>query len=243
MSQPLVTVVTVCYNAGTMLSKTMESVGQQSYPNLEYIIVDGGSTDGTQEILRDYKGKLDKFISETDNGIYDAMNKGVQLSSGAWIIFMNAGDTFYDRDTIANIFSDPIPEEVKVVYGDVAKPDSEGSLSIKRAQQPHNSHRMFFCHQSAFARRKSLIEHPFDTRHRLSADFKFFKTLILNGDRFMYVNTPISVFDVTGISNSSRSKGLKDNISVIKELDSLSDKLRLLPRLYFTYLMCRFRGK
>ena len=102
---------------------------------------------------------------------------------------------------------------------------------------------MFFCHQSAFVKRESLSQYPFDTKYRLSADFKFFKTLIINGEEFKHVNIPVSIFDVTGVSNSSRSTGLKDNINVIKEVDNFSDRLRLLPRLYFTYIMCKIRGK
>lgn len=243
MHQPLVSIVTVCYNAADMLSKTIESVSAQSYENIEYIIIDGASTDGTKQIIQNNIEHIDKFISEKDNGIYDAMNKGTANSSGEWIIFMNAGDTFYDRDTIKDLFSSPIPESIKVIYGDVAKLRSDGKLSIKQAEPPHNSHRMFFCHQSAFVKRESLSQYPFDTKYRLSADFKFFKTLIINGEEFKHVNIPVSIFDVTGVSNSSRSTGLKDNINVIKEVDNFSDRLRLLPRLYFTYIMCKIRGK
>lgn len=112
MHQPLVSIVTVCYNAADMLSKTIESVSAQSYENIEYIIIDGASTDGTKQIIQNNIEHIDKFISEKDNGIYDAMNKGTANSSGEWIIFMNAGDTFYDRDTIKDLFSSPIPESV-----------------------------------------------------------------------------------------------------------------------------------
>ena len=91
--QPRVTVVTVTYNALDALSKTMRSVEAQDYANIEYIIVDGASSDATPSMLAQYHGRLNRWVSEKDRGIYDAMNKGVKMSTGEYVIFMNAGDT------------------------------------------------------------------------------------------------------------------------------------------------------
>jgi glycosyltransferase involved in cell wall biosynthesis len=100
---PLVTIITVVFNNVTFIEETIQSVLNQTYQNIEYIIIDGGSTDGTLNIIKKYEKFLDYCVSEKDKGIYDAMNKGIQLAKGKWINFMNCGDTFYSKDTIKSI--------------------------------------------------------------------------------------------------------------------------------------------
>lgn len=234
MSNPvLVTVVTVCRNVKSSLEKTMNSLLHQSYAHIDYVIIDGASTDGTPEMLGKTKGV--RWISEPDMGIYDAMNKGIRMAEGEWVIFMNAGDVFASDDTLSKVFS--VERDADVIYGDVIKGDN-----IKKAESPHNGHRMYFCHQSAFVRTSCLKEFPFDIQHRMSADFKQMKQLYLAGKTFMQLDFPIAVFDTSGVSNAQRSKGLYDNIQVIREVDNWKERLRLLPRLLFTYWMCRLRG-
>ena len=236
-NKPKVTVITVCRNNKDALQLTMHNVSTLQYPHLEYIVIDGKSTDGTLEQLEKYQGLLNKWVSEPDNGIYDAMNKGTEMATGEWVIFMNAGDTFADTDVLSRIFGES-RQDVDVIYGDVIKGDS-----IKVAEPPHNAHRMYFCHQSALVRRKLLLQYPFDTNHRMSADFKQMKTLFLKGYRFQQLSFPVARFDLSGVSNTSRSQGLRDNIAVIREVDNIQNQLRLLPKLYFVYFMCRIRGK
>ena len=101
--KPLITVVTVVFNGAKFLDYTIQSVINQTYSNIEYIIIDGCSTDNSLEIIEQYKNKI-IWISEQDKGIYDAMNKGVALARGKWINFMNAGDSFYSLSTIADVF-------------------------------------------------------------------------------------------------------------------------------------------
>ena len=278
---PLISVITVCYQAAEPLEKTILSVRQQYYQPLEFIVVDGGSTDGTRDIISRHQDIITRWVSEPDRGIYDAMNKGVSMATGEWVIFMNAGDTFAANDVLLRIYKKtptpktptpspsrgegslitptinnatsnanqtPLPSGgagggclgggYSVLYGSVIKNG--------RVIEPHrftNPHRMPFCHQSSLVRTSCLRELPFDINHRMSADLKFFKQLLLAGHQFQQVPFPIAIFDTTGVSNARRSAGLADNLSVLREVDNWRDRLRLLPRLYFVYFMCRIKGK
>jgi len=115
----LISVVTVSYNAVSTIEQTILSVINQTYPNVEYIIIDGGSTDGTVDIIKKYADKIAYWVSEPDKGIYDAMNKGVVVATGEWINFMNAGDIFTDSDVIDKLFhQNIIINRVGIVFGD-----------------------------------------------------------------------------------------------------------------------------
>lgn len=233
---PLVTIVTICRNACDMLERTMTNVLNQTYQNVEYIIVDGASTDGTLELIVKHADRINQWISEPDKGIYDAMNKGVGLAKGEWTIFMNAGDVFADNYVLEKIFS--VSRQADIIYGDVLK-----GGHIKKALSPRNSHRMYFCHQSALVKTCLLKDFPFDISHKMSADFKQMKQLWLSGKQFLQLDFPIAEFDIQGVSNTNRSAGLWDNICIIREVDSFWKQLELLPRLYFVWLSCRLRGK
>lgn len=241
---PKISVITVCRNALEPLKKTVASVVSQTYGNIEYVVVDGASTDGSREYLESLGDKIDVLISEPDKGIYDAMNKGIARASGEWLIFMNAGDTFAGTDGLNHIFYNPSDYDgYGVIYGNVIKVGADGISHEKTAEPPHNSHRMFFCHQSSFIRRSEALSTPFDTRYRMSADLCQMKTLLKKGVKFKQINMPIAVFDTSGVSNTRRSAGLRENISIVCRNDSLAAKIKLLPRLYIPYILCRLRGK
>ena len=229
---PLVTVVTVCYNSATMIEKTLKSVTEQSYPNKQYVVIDGASTDGTQEVVERYINSIGHFVSEHDNGIYHAMNKAVKVAKGEWIIFMNAGDVFVDNDVLSKV-SQRLSKENDIVYGDIFT-SSNNELHLKEApEEITRIHRMPFCHQAVFTRTSLLRMFPFDEKYKLSADFKLYKQLSLEETVFRRLPIPITIYDRTGLSNSQRARGLAENIAIIKEIDSWQDKLHLLPRLYF----------
>lgn len=233
-----VTVITVCRNAATLLDKTLKSTLRQSYENIEHIIIDGASTDDTMSILNNISAPQVCWTSEPDKGIYDAMNKGACMARGEWCIFMNAGDVFADDSVIETVMNREEIEEADIIYGDVIK-----GGNIKKAEKPHNAHRMYFCHQCVFVRTALLKEFPFDINHKMSADFKQMKQLWLAKKRFKQLNIPVAVFDTSGISNTKRAEGLWDNIQVIREVDTISEQFRLLPRLLFTWLVCKLRGR
>ena len=232
----IVTIITVCRNHAKELERTIRSVESQTWQEKEYLVIDGASTDETPHVIKAHEASITHWVSEPDQGIYDAMNKGVKMAQGEWVIFMNAGDTFASDNTLQRVFGSP--QDADVIYGDVIK----GEL-VKKAEAPRNAHRMFYCHQSAFVRTLCLREFPFDIRHRMSADFKQVKQLFLSGKRFRQLDFPVANFDTQGVSNRNRSAGLYDNIQVIRETDRLWEQMRLLPRLWITYLICRIRGK
>lgn len=232
----IVTIITVCRNHAQELERTIRSVESQTWQEKEYLVIDGASTDDTLDVIKAHEASITRWVSEPDQGIYDAMNKGVKMAQGEWVIFMNAGDTFAGDDTLQRVFGSP--QDADVIYGDVIKEEL-----VKKAEAPRNAHRMFYCHQSAFVRTSCLREFPFDIRHRMSADFKQVKQLYLSGKRFRQLDFPVANFDTQGVSNKNRSAGLYDNIQVIRETDRLWEQVRLLPRLWITYLICRIRGK
>ena len=120
MNNPKISVVTVVYNSAALIENTVNSIINQSYSHIEYIVVDGGSTDGTIDILNRYKKNISTLISEPDRGIYDAMNKGISLATGDFVVFINSGDKFSSDDILENIFSNP----------EAASADSEGAHLI-----------------------------------------------------------------------------------------------------------------
>lgn len=238
--KPKVSIVMVTYNASGLAEKTLNSLEAQDYEAKEIIVVDGKSVDDTTDIIKRHalKGTIAKWVSEPDGGIYDAMNKGVAMSTGDWVIFMNAGDVFASNDILSRVFMQD-HTDADVVYGDVVK-DGE----VKKAPDHYYLyHRMIFCHQSVFVRRKCLLDTPFDTRHKLSADLKSFLTLYQRGARFSHVAVAVAVFDTSGVSNRQRSKGLRDNISVVCETIHFPLRLKFVARLAVPYLMCRLKGK
>ena len=237
-THPRVSIITVTYNAEPLLQRTLQSVLAQRYADKEIVVVDGQSSDGTVAVIKRHAA-IQSWVSEPDKGIYDAMNKGVRMATGDWILFMNAGDTFASDDVLQCLFDAVDPAQADVIYGDVVK----GGVVKAAPRQYRLYHRMLFCHQSVLTRRSCLLDTPFDIRHRLSADFKFFLLQYQQGARFQYVPLPVAVFDTGGVSNRSRSKGLLDNIRVVCEVIPFPQRLLFVARLAVPYLMCRLRGK
>lgn len=148
MSFPKISIITVVFNAVESLEDTIKSVWSQTYANLEFIIVDGGSTDGTLEILKRYDSPKFSWISEPDKGIYDAMNKGIKMAKGEWVYFLGADDTFYDDKVLDNIFSDSTNYSYDVLYGNVyahaLKRKYDGAFSKDRILFQNISHQAIF---------------------------------------------------------------------------------------------------
>ena len=146
---PKISIVTVCYNAEKDIEKTIHSVINQTYDNIEYIVIDGGSNDGTLSMINKYASKIDKIISEPDKGIYDAMNKGITLAKGDWINFMNAGDSYVDADVL-KLVSDNINNNCDIIYGVKNIEEEFAYYYVKAKPIEMLNTEMPFCHQTVF---------------------------------------------------------------------------------------------
>jgi glycosyltransferase involved in cell wall biosynthesis len=211
---PCVSIITVVFNAVRTVRKTVDSVLDLSNPNFEYIVIDGASTDGTSELLEGYRDRIDIFIRERDKGIYDAMNKGVTLANGEWVIFMNAGDSFAGKDVL-NFFNTPIDEAVDIIYGDALVRYNTFEKVLPKVSLDQFWKQMPFCHQACFVRTSLLRKRPFDLSYRLSSDYDFFYEAYLKGRRFQYIPVTVCHFDYT------EGASLKNAVSSVAERRSI----------------------
>lgn len=167
----IITVITVCYNAESEIERTINSVLNQTYNNIEYIIVDGKSTDLTNSIINKYRARVSKIISEPDKGIYDAMNKGIRIANGDWVIMMNAGDIFASDDVIESIFSRNIPSNIEFIYSDMYQKKGNSWL-----QCPMNFSKGALNHQCVIYKKKlhDFIGYYIVTSKLIISDYLFF---------------------------------------------------------------------
>lgn len=217
-----VSIITVCYNSEKEIELTLKSVSEQLYSNIEYIIVDGKSSDATLNIVGKYKNIVDILISEKDNGIYDAMNKGVAASSGEWVIFMNSGDCFADKNVLKNIFENNFFDpNVGIIYSDTYVRAS-GFVKLMVCNNPfwmdkHYIHGKNICHQSSLTRRDLAIRFPFDLSLAISSDFKMFCDIYRAGYKFVYVDHPIAVYEVeNGMSKKYPVIAFKESAQILE---------------------------
>lgn len=201
-----ISIITVCYNAETTILETIRSVFEQTYDNIEYIIVDGKSTDATMSIINDYFADKDfnvKILSERDSGIYEAMNKGIDMASGDWINFMNSGDKFVSCDTVKDVFLHV--QTADVIYGDCIN-ESQGFYKLYKADGVNSlPYKMIACHQCILCRRELMLQFKFDCSYKILADFDFIvKVFLCKKYHFVYVHLPICVYDITGISSNMK---------------------------------------
>lgn len=203
---PFVTVVTVVFNGVGEVENTIKSVIDQKFAGCEYIVIDGGSSDGTVEVLKQYSPHISYWVSESDLGIYDAMNKALSIARGEWIIFLNAGDYFSDDGVLKDIACELRGDISDVVYGDhsVFYPSS-GKIKKKTAGLPLDMWKgSVFSHQSAFVRLSYHRRKPYNINNKISADFEFFYKAFNDGLRFRKINRVVSVVSAGGVSDMRR---------------------------------------
>ncbi len=241
---PLLSIVTVTYNPGlSRLEKTLQSVLKQNARfEIEYGIVDGGSTDGTIEFLKSHEKSLNFFISEKDNGIYDAMNKGVQKASGEWVLFLNAGDYLYTPFTIQEIGELLIQHHPDILYGDCIQEYPTYWVYDRASPLERLPYQMIASHQSIVCKRSLLQDYPFDLSYKVCADFDFTCHMYKQGVSFLYYSKPISVIEPVGFSSNHYKKNLEEKRKIttqyfpekkIQLYFFYTKKLKLLPFITF----------
>lgn len=223
--KPTISIITVCFNSCSTIEGTIKSVINQSYDNIEYIIIDGGSTDGTVDIIKKYSDKISHWISEPDNGIYDAMNKGIEIACGDYALFLNSGDVLNNKSTITTVEKNF--EGKEVVYGDlimafskcqfIAKPDCIDTFNI------------YFpiFHPATFTRLDILKRFKYNTQYKICGDYDLYLRLYRDGLNFKYIGVPITIFEAEdGISNKNILLNYRERSIINSTYGSLSYYIR-----------------
>ena len=202
-SRPLISVITVVFNGVNHLERTILSVLDQTYDNVEYIVVDGGSTDGTLEIIRKYSDAIDYWVSEPDAGIYDAMNRGVTLASAPWLHFLNAGDLYFASDTLEKTAGSYLDGVFDFIYSDAIYVTKKGSGTREVLfKGDHNIPDIN--HQAAIYKKALHDSHGFYlvARGVTISDYLFFS--LIKKQAFCKTDHVIAIYDATGVSSSRR---------------------------------------
>lgn len=207
---PVVTIVTIVYNGAAVLEETILNVLHQTYPNVEYIIVDGGSTDGSLDIIRKYQGAIDFWISEKDGGIYDAMNKAIGLATGTWINFMNAGDLFASPSTLQDVSQLLDDEALGLAYGNHYINFRDGLVLPSFSKSDPHGLLMPFSHQAAIYRCDLLKQYAFDVRYRLAADFDQLNRMLANRIKCKRLDMFVATIESGGASDTQRIQVMKE---------------------------------
>ena len=211
----LISIITISYNNKISLTNTVKNVMNQISKNYEHIIIDGNSTDGTKKFLKTLSQIT--WISEPDKGIYDAMNKGIQLAQGDWIIFMNAGDIFHSNTVLKEFENSNFNSDV--IYGNCLIKYDNG---FERISNPNSLNELWkgmsFSHQTVFIKTALLKENLFDLTYKYCADFNQIYGFYLSGKSFQYWNFLIAAIEAGGVSDSKRYLSTNEVYKINKKL-------------------------
>ena len=217
--QPKVSIITVCYNSAKTISDAIESVINQSYPNIEYIIVDGGSTDGTVNVIKSYDQFVSKWVSEPDDGIYDAMNKGIKMATGKIIGLINSDD-YLESDVIRNVAEVYLLHpDGDVFHGKVRIINNLDGIKyvVSSAEDVYkqNNFKMKIPHGGVFITKRCYLEQGlYDINYKIGADHDLLLRLINNNKKFVFVNQVISNMRLGGVSSTQYIKTFKEHRDV-----------------------------
>ncbi len=218
--QPLLSVITVVFNNARDIERTILSVLDQSYPHIEYIVVDGGSTDGTVEIISKYRQQIGTFLSEPDQGIYDAMNKGIALAKGDYLLFMNSGDEIYAKDTVEKVFASA--DNADIYYGETEMFDENWhSLGQRRHQAPEEftwksfKLGMNISHQAIYV--KKNLATAYDLNYRYSADIDWIIRIAKKSSNIVNVHNYVAKYLVGGMSKKKHWASLRERFQIFSK--------------------------
>ncbi|MET3978472.1 glycosyltransferase involved in cell wall biosynthesis [Mucilaginibacter sp. UYP25] len=217
--KPVLSVITIVYNNARDIERTMLSVLGQTYDAIEYIMVDGASNDGTLEIINRHESRIAKLISEKDKGIYDAMNKGLVLATGDYVIFMNSGDEFYAADTVTKVFA--TASDADIYYGETEMVnDGRETLGQRRHQAPDKfnwrgfKYGMSISHQAIYIRR--TLTEPYDPKYQLSADIDWIIRAAKKATKIVRVDGYVAKYLIGGMSKAKHKQSLLERFDIMK---------------------------
>ncbi len=219
-----ITIITVCKNSEEQIRSAVDSVIAQKYPYIEYIVIDGGSVDSTLSILQEYKRYITRLISEPDQGIYDAMNKGVALATGEIIYFLNSDDRLYSDTVLSAVAAKfQTSPDVEAVYGQVEGQSIplSSEFDFKRGFQgeysePTDFLENMFCHQRLFVRRGLFTKvGSFNIKYLINADFDWILRVISTGVSFHSIDVPVACYHCGGASSAHSRVTRGDKLSIV----------------------------
>jgi glycosyltransferase involved in cell wall biosynthesis len=236
---PPITIVTVVYNGVDFLEETILSVIGQTYPNIDYVVIDGGSTDGTLEIIEKYQDKISYWISEPDKGIYDAMNKGIHAAKGEWFNFLNAGDSFVNENILNDIFTTDTMDAT-LIYGDIKvlteKGHSYNHPASTLVDDKSIRKGMSVCHQAIFY--SSKILKPYDQTLRLKAEWKHLIHMTKHKDfKPLKFNFPFVYYRTGGVGARQLKLNQTEYRKVFLEEYGRKEYMKYIP--FFVYMTVR----
>jgi glycosyltransferase involved in cell wall biosynthesis len=218
--KPVLSIITVVYNNVRDIERTVLSVLQQTYPYIEYIVVDGASTDGTLDILKKYQDQIHQLISEPDKGIYDAMNKGLSRANGTHVLFMNSGDTLYQPTTVADVFA--CHPDADIYYGETELFDDRWeSLGLRRHAIPAHfdwksfKYGMNICHQAIYIRK--ALTGPYDLSYPLSADVDWVIRAAKKAKTCVNTQLLVAKYLVGGLSKQKHRQSLFERYKIFEK--------------------------
>lgn len=218
-----ISIITISYNNAKGLLRTIESVVAQTYTDYEYIVIDGGSTDDSRQIIESFANKITYWVSESDKGVYHAMNKGIAVAKGEYLHFLNSGDSYATEDVLQKIFSteykEPLLRGIQICdYGTHrTRWENLGNREVTLYDMFVNT----MLHQATFIRRDMFDKYGmYDESLKIVSDWKFFLQTILGGEKTIFLGLDIVIFEMEGISTSKEhgERHLEERKQVIKEL-------------------------
>ena len=228
MSKPVLSVITIVYNNVRDIERTMLSVLNQTYPAIEYLVIDGASTDGTKEVIERYKDRLACYRSEPDSGIYDAMNKGLQLATGDYVLFMNSGDEIYDPETVSAVFGSSA--DADIYYGETEMyNDNWESLGERRHKAPEKfswrsfKYGMSISHQAIYIKR--VLTAPYDLQYKYSADIDWIIKAARKSTKIVHTKRYVAKYLVGGVSKQKHLDSLKERFHIFSKYYGLLPNL------------------
>lgn len=224
-------IITVTYNNLADLRRTRDSIHSQAFRDFEWIVVDGGSTDGGKDFIQEHQEEMAWWCSEQDSGIYNAMNKGIEHAQGEYLLFLNSGDTLYAPDTLKEVFSTEF--DADVIYGDWT--EALPKRPNKKCHSPEKVNYYYFatrplCHQTAFIRTNLLKQSPYDESYHICADWAKWLELSKQGCTFQHIPVTICHFVLGGFSYRSIKEKRQEQERILREfyLDDLAEVFSVL---------------